>query len=243
MNKMKKQTIQRALISLALVIATVIAASAQVQHFSVNVGNFTRLSLVDDVNVNYRCNADSAGLVVFDASQEVADAMIFSLSKNGRLTIQVDDTFERQGHLPTLTVYSASLDEVENGGDSVLRVDGLPAMKEFKVRLVDNGKVIARNIKASQLELQILSGKGKIIADGACDDLSLKLVGTGEIQADMVTATNVTCRIMGTGSMGCNVNGGLLKVSGSGTGKVYYKGNPSKVTVRKLGTIKAIPIE
>ena len=34
-----------------------------------------------------------------------------------------------------------------------------------------------------------------------------------------------------------------LKVSGSGTGKVYYKGQPSKVTVRKLGTIKAIPME
>ena len=48
---------------------------------------------------------------------------------------------------------------------------------------------------------------------------------------------------MGTGSMGCHVNGGELKVSGSGTGKVYYKGTPSKVTVRKLGTIKAIPMQ
>lgn len=243
MNNMKKQTLQRALISLALVIATVIAAHAQVQHFSVKVGNFNRLALVDDINVNYRCNADSAGLAVFDATQEVADAILFSLSKNGRMTIQVDDTFERQGHLPTLTIYSSSLDEIENGGDSILRVDGLPAMKAFKVRLVDNGKVIVRNIKASQLELQILSGKGKIIANGSCDDLALKLVGTGEIQADQVKATNVSCRIMGTGSIGCYVDGGLLKVSGSGTGKVYYKGTPSNVTVRKLGTIKAIPME
>ena len=116
-------------------------------------------------------------------------------------------------------------------------------MKAFKVRLIDNGKIIVRGVRASQLELQILSGKGKIIADGSCDDLSLRLVGTGEIQADKVTATNVSCRIMGTGSIGCNVNGGPLKVSGSGTGKVYYKGNPSKVTVRKLGTIKAIPMQ
>ena len=48
---------------------------------------------------------------------------------------------------------------------------------------------------------------------------------------------------MGTGTIGCKVNGGDLKVSGSGTGKVYYKGSPSKVTVRKLGTIKAIPMD
>ena len=49
---------------------------------------------------------------------------------------------------------------------------------------------------------------------------------------------------MGTGNIGCNVyGGGELKVSGSGTGKVYYKGKPSNVKVRKLGTIKAIPID
>lgn len=234
--------IKRALISLVLVMAS-LAASAQVEHFCVKVGDFARLALFDDINVNYRCNADSAGLVTFDATQEVANALYFSLSNKGRLTIQVNDIYERQGNLPVLTVYSSSLDEAENSGDSILRIDGLPALKEFKVRLTDNGKVIARNIRASQLELQILSGKGKIIADGSCDDLSLKLVGTGEIQADKVTATNVSCRIMGTGSMGCHVNGGILKVSGSGTGKVYYKGNPSKVTVHKLGTIKAIPME
>ena len=105
------------------------------------------------------------------------------------------------------------------------------------------GKIIARGLRASQLEMHILSGKGKIIASGKCDDLSLRLVGTGEIQADQVTATNVSCRIMGTGSIGCHVDGGQLKVNGSGTGKVYYKGTPSKVTVRKLGTIKAIPMK
>ena len=217
--------------------------SAQSSRHVVQVGDFNRLSLIDDINVNYRCNADSAGLVVFSCPQEIADAMIFSVSGNGRLSIQVNDDFERLGHLPTLTLYSSTLDEVENAGDSTLRVSMLPPMKAFKVRLTDNGKVIVRGIRASQLELQILSGKGKIIADGSCDDLSLRLVGTGEIQADKVTATNVSCRIMGTGSMGCDVQGGELKVSGSGTGKVYYKGKPSKVTVRKLGTIKAIPME
>ena len=97
--------------------------------------------------------------------------------------------------------------------------------------------------ESDNIKVATVSGKGKIIADGSCDELALRMVGTGEIQADRVIATQVTCRIMGTGSLGCNVNGGELKVSGSGTGKVYYKGNPSKVTVHKLGTIKAIPMQ
>lgn len=234
---------KRVLISLICMVVMTLTAGAQVTRHQVQVGNFSRLALLDDINVNYRCNADSAGIAVFTCTQDVADHFIFSLSDKGRLSIQVDDEYERQGHLPTITVYSASLDEVENSGDSILRIMGMPPMKAFKVRLTDNGKIIARGVCASQLELQILSGKGKIIADGSCDDLSLRLIGTGEIQADQVDAVNVTCRIMGTGRIGCNVNGGLLKVSGSGTGKVYYKGTPSKVTVRKLGTIKAIPME
>lgn len=234
---------RRALISILLTVAVTLVAGSQEVRREVKLGNFTRLSLIDNINVNYRCNPDSAGLAVFTSTQEVADHFMFNLSDKGRLSIQVDDAFERLGNLPVITVYSSSLEEAENASDSTLRISGLPSLKEFKVRLIDNGKVIVRGVRASHLELQILSGKGKIIADGSCDELVLRLVGTGEIQADNVVATTVSCRIMGTGSMGCNVNGGELKVSGSGTGKVYYKGNPSKVTVRKLGTIKAIPME
>lgn len=234
---------KRGLISVIFVFAVSLLAFAQEMRHEVKLGNFTRLSLVDNINVNYRCNADSAGLAVFSCTQDVADHLMFSVSNKGQLSIQVADEYERIGKLPTITVYSTELTEAENSGECTLRVMGLPSMKTFKVRLTDNGKVIVRNVRASQLELQILSGKGKIIADGSCDDLSLRLIGTGEIQADQVTAVNVSCRIMGTGSMGCHVNGGELKVSGSGTGKVYYKGQPSKVTVRKLGTIKAIPME
>jgi len=225
--------------------AMAVAATAQAGHHIIQVGDFTRLAVIDNINVNYRCLADSAGIAVVDCSRDVLDHLMFTRNAKGRLSIQIEDEWERKGeHLPTITVYSSSLDEAENAGDSTLRISGLPPMKAFKVRNIDNGKVIARGLRASRLELQILSGKGKIIADGSCDDLVLRLVGTGEIQADNVAATNVTCRIMGTGSMGCNVaGGGELKVSGSGTGKVYYKGQPSKVTVRKLGTIKAIPIE
>ena len=234
---------KRISVSITLVVAVSLLACAQEVRHEVKLGDFTRLALIDNVNVNYHCNADSAGLAVFTSTQDVADHLMFSLSSKGQLSIQVADEYERMGNLPTITVYSSSLSEAENAGESTLRVMDLPPMKTFKVRLTDNGKVIVKNVRSSQLEFQILSGKGKIIADGSCDDLALRLIGTGEIQADQVTAVNVSCRIMGTGSMGCKVNGGQLKVNGSGTGKVYYKGNPSKVTVHKLGTIKAIPMQ
>jgi len=234
---------KRILFSLLMIAAVVLGTSAQDGSHLVKVGDFSRLVLIDNINVNYRCNADSAGIAVVDCPKEVADRILFNKSDKGRLSIQLDNLTGELHNLPTITIYSSSLEEAENSGDSTLRLSGLPPMKKFKVRNIDNGKVIVRGVRASQLELQILSGKGKIITDGSCDDLSLRLVGTGEIQADEVDAVNVSCRIIGTGNIGCNVMGGELKVSGSGTGKVYYKGNPSKVTVRKLGSIKAIPMD
>ncbi len=233
----------RLLISVLMVAMASLVSMAQEKLHVVKVGDFKRLSLVDNINVNYRCNPDSAGLAVFTSTQEIANDIIFRLSDSGRLTIQVEDETERNAQLPNMTVYSSSLEEAENAGDSTLRLSGLPMMPLFKVRLLDNGKIIARNLRASKLELHLLSGKGKIIASGKCDELALRLVGTGEIQADQVVATDVSCRIMGTGSIGCHVDGGILKVNGSGTGKVYYKGTPSKVSVKKLGTIKAIPMK
>ena len=236
-------TMKRVLISVFFLTIATLAIHAQSVHHVIKLGDFTRLVVTDDLNVIYRCNPDSAGLAVFDCTQDKADRLIFGVNKNGRLNIQVYNDFQHSYNMPTITVYSSTLFEAENAGDSTLRISGLPTLDAFKVRNIDNGKVIVNGIRASKLELQIMSGKGKIIADGSCDDLALRMVGTGEIQADRVEATKVTCRIMGTGSLGCNVNGGELKVSGSGTGKVYYKGNPSKVTVHKLGTIKAIPMQ
>jgi len=240
---MTNNHMKRALISILLLTATAVIMCAQVTRHEIKVGDFTRLVVVDNINVNYRCSADSAGIAVIECTQDIVNHLVFSLNNKGRLSIQVNEMYERLGNLPPITIYSSSLDEAENASDSTLRISNLPPMAAFKLRNIDNGKIIARNLRASKLELQILSGKGKIIADGTCDDLAIRLVGTGEIQADGVKATNVSCRIMGTGSIGCDVNGGLLKVSGSGTGKVYYKGTPSKVTVRKLGTIKAIPMQ
>ena len=233
---------KRVLINVLVLACAVFTLTAQPTRHEVKVGNFSRLVVTADVNVDYRCNPDSAGLAVMYCEQSVADHFIFSINKNGRLNIQLDNAYQQLEYLPKVTVYSSSLEEAENASDSTLRIIGLPRMASFKVMLIDNGKVIARGIDVSHLDLQILSGKGKIIAQGHCDDLAVRLVGTGEIQADDVRAENVTCRIMGTGRIGCHVDGGELKVSGSGTGKVYCKGTPTKVSVRKLGTIKAIPM-
>jgi len=160
------------ILALGLMAAT---AVAQVTHHEVRVGDFTQLVVIDDINVIYRCVPDSAGLAVADCSQAVADGLIFARTGSGRLSIQLSNEVARMRQLPVLTVYSSTLTEAENAGDSTLLVTPIGTRAEkFKVRLSDNGKVISHGLDAQQLELCILTGKGKIIADGQCDKLHAK---------------------------------------------------------------------
>ena len=78
--------------ALFLVIAT-LALHAQTTHHVVKLGEFTRLVVTDDINVVYRCDADSAGLAVFDCTEDIADRFVFSINKNGRLNIQFNGEY------------------------------------------------------------------------------------------------------------------------------------------------------
>ena len=85
-----------------------------------------------------------------------------------------------------------------------------------------------------------ITGKGKIIAKGKCTNLNIKNIGTGDIDAMELVAPNVKTNIMGTGSIYCNATK-TLNISGLGSGKVYYHGNPI-ISKSKLGNIKPVPV-
>ena len=58
------------LTSLMLIVATVVTMSGQkLSRYELNVSDFSELKVVDGVNVDYKCNPDSAGMVCFMHSQ------------------------------------------------------------------------------------------------------------------------------------------------------------------------------
>ena len=133
-----------------LMIIVSFTCQAQVARHEVKLGHFSRLSLLDDINVNYRCHADSAGLAVFTCTQEVADHLIFTINSSGRLSVQVDDAFERQGNLPTITLYFTNY------------VDHTAGQVHYKVTVRDQ---FGMEIAAPTPVEMTLSGGGEIDAD------------------------------------------------------------------------------
>lgn len=223
---------------LFVLIMSVFTASAQdINTYNVEVGQFDKLKVCDNVTVVYRCLPDSSGFIQYRGDKQFADAFIIT-PKDGNLKIQVST--EDLGHpdLPVLYVYSDFLTSVENASNFTLMVDNPAPCAEFKAIQIGNGTLMVENVKANKVTASLATGNGTVNISGSCQDAVLKMVGTGMISADRLEAAKVQCRILGSGSIGCDPLE-TLAVRGLGSTKIYYKGDPK---IKKSGGGKLYPL-
>lgn len=215
--------------SLILLCASALVGRAQVkmQHYCLDVKDFVELKVTDGINVDYQCNPDSAGMAVFDAPAENAPQIIFEPS-DSKLTIQLasnDNGSVPHKNIPTVKVYSRYLSQVENAGDSLVRVLSVAPGPKFKAKLIGNGRLAVHGINVNEASVSLATGNGSIVVTGQCENAKISLTGTGSITADELKAKTVSVRLGGTGTVGCNASE-ELSVKGVGSGKVYYVGTP-----------------
>ena len=208
-------------------------SAADNTRYELDVKDFSELKVTDAINVDYRCNPDSAGKAVFYATPEIASQILFVPGTN-KLEIQLapDESGVRR-NLPVVTVYSSYLTFAENSGDSTVRVLSVAPGPKFRARVIGNGRMVVRNVKATQVDASIDTGKGSVVVYGEATSAKLTCTGTGSIQADELKASTVKCSVWGTGTIGCWPQENL-SVMGAGSGTVYYRGKPS-IKNRSLG--------
>lgn len=224
-------------VSIAIILAALTAVCAQdVHRYELKVGDFNRLVVDDGINVEYVCNEDSAGTATYECTRAVADQLIFDYSKKGRLMIQKQ--FHGEGELseglPLVRVYSKFLNQVQNNGDSTLVVLSVAACPEFKATVIGNGRLVVKDIHANKVAGSIKTGNGQLVMAGRCDEAVFSNTGVGSIQADNLEADEVSCRFFGTGTTGVWATA-KLTIKGMFPGKLYYKGNPSKIKNYSMG--------
>lgn len=224
-----------------LVAALLLTLGAFAQEtYRLNIGEFSRLKVTDAINVDYRQSSDSAGQVVFQASPAMASQIAFTPSGD-ELKIHFTSDSRPQGVVPTVTVYSTFLTQVTNTSDSTVRVMTVTPCPQFSARQEGNGRVVVRNVQATRVSAKLLTGNGQVIVYGKADEASLSMTGTGLIQADGLEAKNVKVSATGTGQVGCWATN-ELKVSGAGTTKVFYRGNPKVKKSFAVG-VKVEPLD
>ena len=221
-------------------IAAASSLMAQKSLYKLDVGDFSELKVNDGINVEYNCSTDSAGWAYFECDPATAQILMFTNKKNS-LVIQIDSQGAPVGELPTLRVYSMTLQKVENSGDSLVRIGRMVPVREFKASVVGNGSLVIDNVQTHKADFAIRTGNGHLVANGSTREANLRNVGTGKLEASGLKAEQTKCNILGTGPIDCNASASLT-VTGAGSGKVYYGGTPQKITNRSIG-VKAISVE
>lgn len=228
------------LFSFFLLLSIIIGAGAQTRRYELKLEDFHELKVVDGINVDYQCDPSRAGLIEFDAKASVASAVIFE-PKKGKLTISLASRDSAYTGLPTVKVYSSFLSNIKNEGDSTLRVLSIAPTAKFKGRLVGNGRIVIRQLEATEANIDIVSGHGTIVVSGKAQQGKLDLTGgAGQIQGDDFQVDELSVTLAGTGTINCWAVK-TLSYGGIGSGKIFYRGTP-ELKKKFISKVKIAPV-
>ena len=225
--------------TLLLLLGFMGAHAAELVKYELDVNEFHELKVVDGINVVYSCNPDSAGKAVFTCPSSQAAAFMFN-NKKGRLSMHLSTESVGTANLPVVHVYSSYLTRVENSGDSLVKVVNIAQGPKFAAKLIGNGRIVVRDVKATEVTAAISTGHGTLVITGECEHANFNFMGTGVIQADELEAQTANVKAGGTGSIGLWAVKSFT-VMGAGSTKVYFKGNP-EIKNRSVG-LKTFPLE
>lgn len=226
------------LLTIALA-CTLTSAYAQTKDYKLDIGDFHELTVANNIPVIYKNSVDSAGLAFYTCTPEVASTIAFSNDKS-KLKIQYNQDSEITTS-PVITIYSSTLTRATNWGDSTIVIEQMTPASEFKAKVIGNGDITVLNLVATKAEAAVQAGSGHVYISGKAKNAKFELASAGSIEGGNMEATEVTCSIVGTGSIDCYATE-KLNVRGLGSGKVFYRGNPASIKNHGVG-IKVIKAE
>lgn len=195
--------------------------------------DFNDLTVSSDINVIYKCNPDSAGYAIFECHPSVAHAITFSFNKQ-KLKIEVITDSALVYELPTVIVFSSSLNKVTNLGSETITVNEPAPVEDLSLKVIGNGAIVASGVKCTRLSAAAQAGKGTVTVSGAANEANYTVAGAGAVGAASTTSVKSKCWLTFTGSIECNVRESLT-VYGAGSGTVYYIGDPKTIKKRAPG--------
>jgi hypothetical protein len=196
-----------------------------------SVGNYDGVSVAGSMDVNLINGTE--GNVVIKGESNVIEYIVTEVSKN-KLIIKVEDGFNLKTTRPlTVTVPVERINLVALAGSGDINNSGTLSTDTLEVALAGSGD-IALSISASDTKTKI-AGSGDIRLNGDSDALNIAIAGSGDFDASGLNSQNVTVSISGSGTAKVQCNGDL-KARVSGSGDVFYYGNPKTRDTKVSGS-------
>ncbi|NNE02332.1 MAG: DUF2807 domain-containing protein [Eudoraea sp.] len=158
--------------------------------------------------------------------------------KNGKLSVKVKkgyylkpSSWDKGNINVTIPFESINAVTMSGSGDIV----GKKTIKavDFNASMSGSGDM-ELTIEATNTSVSV-SGSGDMELEGASENLEIQISGSGDIKAYGLSADNVTATVSGSADIKVTANE-MLKARVSGSGDIYYKGNPKKVDSKTSGS-------
>ena len=154
--------------------------------------------------------------------------------RNGIWTIEFDQCVINHDLTIHITLPKLTYAKISGSGDIFGETPFASGddLVEFKI---SGSGYINLEMAATDIETSI-SGSGDIRLAGETTNHTLKVSGSGNLSGFDLKSINQMLTISGSGNAEVFVDGGVLDAKISGSGKVYYKGNPSSFSADITGS-------
>lgn len=213
-----------------------IVLSTEAQRRTVDVGNFTELSL--GIPGNLYLKQGSSTKVEIECDDDDFDEIEFKMSGD-RLSISKEGKWNwRDGWRNSDVTIYVTMKEIEKlsvSGSGNMEGKGTLNVDDIELAVSGSGDM-ELDLQGDELDARI-SGSGSIRLSGSAEDASARISGSGRVKAEDMTVASFEARISGSGSCYITVTD-EIEASISGSGSVYYDGNPDRVISNSSGSGK-----
>lgn len=134
----------------------------------------------------------------------------------------------------TVTVYYTNLNEVSLSGSG--NISGSDALQnDCSVELTGSGS-INLNVNSSIAKVEV-TGSGNVELAGKADTLECEVTGSGSFKGTNLKSSHATLSVQGSGNIKANASA-YIKARITGSGNIYYGGNPEKKDLSTTGSGK-----
>ena len=140
-----------------------------------------------------------------------------------------------------LTVYVTvrEVETIKSTGSGSIKVQSDISLGSLSLGNTGSGNIILKNVNADNLSVG-MTGSGYIaVESGSVEVLTLTQTGSGDFKGEGLSAENATINKTGSGQsqIGEVEN---LSVKSTGSGNVYYTGNPGSTNISATGSAKVM---
>lgn len=197
-----------------------------------NIGKFNEIETGGNYDV-YIYDSPQDGKLIIEGESNIIPSIETEVNGN-KLTIKKKKGFNLSS-TKNVKIYinAQNLKSIGASGSGSLVAEGVQNVDKFSAGLSGSGEMKVK-INSQSAEIGV-SGSGDLEISGKANKVDIGISGSADVDASALDANEVTVGISGSGNSKVQAKKSL-KGSVSGSGDIYYKGEPEILDVKSSGS-------